>query len=405
VADTDPWCAACEWNLDSFAPAENAGWVWRLIDRWDSRAGFRVDRRIVEAYLRNPEAAVPRAGYLFLVLTSAVLMLLLAAVVVAGIRFLLQGERLPIIPGALLLGGAWLLRPRLGRLKKLLRGVHVVPVTRAPVLHNLVERIARETGAPVPDVLALNYSWNAYAAVVGIRRTKVLVLGIPLLLVTGPQHLVALIGHELGHLRHKDNGRRLLTQPALTAFGTFSELLRPPRGNAVDLRLAGSTAFLFTAWQAVTGVVSLLLFAVHLGVHILDSRGSRRAELRADAMSVQAAGSTAAMEMVDLSPLLPELRGYVRGHVPEGRQAGDHWRSMLTLARDRELRSVAVQRQLSIRLGASLLASHPAPGRRRQWMAGLPYALPAVVVSAGDAAAIEAELNPYAAAMHRWMVD
>jgi heat shock protein HtpX len=405
VDDADPWCGACEWNLDSFTPPANVGWVWRRVAKWDRSAGFRVDRRIVQAYLRDPEAAVPWAGFVFLVLISAVLMLLLAAVVAAGIWLLVGGERVLLIPGALLLGGAWLMRPRLGRLKKLLRGVHVVPATRAPALHALVERIARETGAPVPDVLALDYSWNAYAAVVGVRRTKVLGLGLPLLLTLGPQQLVALIGHELGHLHHQDGSRRLLTQPALTAFGTFSQLLRPPRGNAVDLGLVFPTAFLFTLWQAVSGTVSLLLFAAHLGVHTLDSRDSRRAELRADAMGVRAAGSVAAMELVDLLPLLPELRGYVQRHVPDGRTAGEHWRKMLTMARDRELQSAPLHRQLSIRTDAALLASHPAPGRRRQWMAGLPYALPAVVVRTDEAAAIEAELIPYAAAMHRWLLD
>ncbi|MEU7901766.1 M48 family metalloprotease [Actinoplanes sp. NPDC049118] len=406
MADAAPWCGACEWNLDDFAPAENVGWVWRRIDRWDSRAGFRVDRRIVEAYLRDPEAPVPQAGFRLLVLISAVLMLLLFAAVAAGVRLIVHGGGLPLVLlGALLLGAAWLLRPRLGRLKQLVRESHVVSAAQAPALHGLVERIARESGTPVPDVLALDYSWNAFAGVVGIRRTKVLVLGVPLLLALGPQQLVALIGHELGHLHHEDSSRRLLTQPARTAFGTLSALLRPPPRNAVDPELSGLYAFFLLLWQTAGGLVSLLLFAVHLGVHILDSRDSRRAELRADAMSVRAAGSEAALELVNLLPLVPDLRGYVQPHVPEGRRAGDHWRRMLTLARDRGLDSAELHLQLSIRSRASLLASHPAPGRRRQWMAGLPQAPAAVAVSTEAAAEIEAELIPYAAAMHRWMLD
>ncbi|MET0496219.1 MAG: M48 family metalloprotease [Actinoplanes sp.] len=380
--------------------------MWRRIDRWDSRAGFRVDRRIVAAYQRDPDGPVPKGGFRFLVALSALLMVLLVAAVAVGVWLIARGAGLPfILLGALLIGAAWLLRPRLGRLKNALRGVHIISPEQAPAIHALVERIAGETGAPVPDVVAFDYSWNAYAAVVGFRRTKVLVLGVRLLLALEPQHLVALIGHELGHFHHEDGHRRLLTQPALTAFGRLSAALRPPPGNAVDRGMTGMYALVFIAWQLVGGTVSLLLFAVHLALHILDSPIRRRTELRADAMAVRAGGSTAALGLVDLFPLLPELSGYVREHVPEDRRPDEHWRRMLTVARDREMASAPLRRQLSIRSGASLFTSHPTPGRRHQWISGLPQTAAAVVVGADEAARIERELIPYAAALHRRMKD
>jgi hypothetical protein len=69
--------------------------------------------------------------------------------------------------------------------------------------------------------------------------------------------------------------------------------------------------------------------------------------LRADARSVRAAGSTAALGLVDLLPLLPELTGYVREHVPEDRRPDEHWRRMLTVARDREMASAPTRRRAS----------------------------------------------------------
>jgi Zn-dependent protease with chaperone function len=101
--------------------------------------------------------------------------------------------------------------------------------TKAPGLHALVKEVAERTGAPMPDLIVLNLDDNASASVVGLRLTRVLTLGVPLLLALTGQRLVALIGHELGHLQFKDNRRALLVQPALTVFGGLSAATRPPR--------------------------------------------------------------------------------------------------------------------------------------------------------------------------------
>jgi heat shock protein HtpX len=62
-------------------------------------------------------------------------------------------------------------------------------------------------------------------------------------------------------------------------------------------------------------------------------------------------------------------------------------------------------RQHSIRLGASLLASHPTPGRRHQWLSGLPATPPAIVLDPETTARIEREIAPYAEALHLTMLE
>ncbi len=174
-------------------------------------------------------------------------------------------------------------------------------------LHRLVERVGDAVDAPKPDVIVLNNDWNAAAAVVGVRRTRVLLLGVPLLVGLTPQETVALIGHELGHFRWADSRRRLLTQPARTFFGVLATATRPPHGDAHDRELAGVHALFYTLWQVVGGAVSWLLFVVHLAMNTLDAREGRRAEVRADAMASSAAGSTAALSMIDVLVLSPVL--------------------------------------------------------------------------------------------------
>ena len=122
----------------------------------------------------------------------------------------------PILLGLALTGLAATLRPRLGSHKQAVAGGWVLPADSA--VSALVARIAEVTGAPRPHVIVVDLDWNASVEVVGLRRTRVLRLGVPLLLALDEQQQVAVIGHELGHLKHDDSLRALATMPALTVF-------------------------------------------------------------------------------------------------------------------------------------------------------------------------------------------
>ena len=146
--------------------------------------------------------------------------------------------------------------------------------------------------------------------------------------------------------------------------------------------------------------MSLALFYVHLALHVVASRDGRRAELRADAMAARAAGSRAAIEMLDTLALLPELQEYVQPSVRED-DPGAHWRRILASVREREAHRAPVLRRLSVRTDASLLATHPAPGRRHEWLTRQPAVAAAVTLDDTRAAAIEKELRPYARELRR----
>jgi Zn-dependent protease with chaperone function len=294
----------------------------------DRRAGFRADLRLAETAADETRPSVG-AGYLLLLAVSAVLLLLMGAIVATGVWLIVTGRLLPpILLGLLLIGAAYGLRPRLGRLSKVLTGMWRLEQDQAPALHALVTRIAGRVGAPAPDIIAVNLDWNAGAAVVGLRRTRVLLLGVPLLLALPEQQLVAVLGHELGHFQYQDSQRRLSIQPALTVFGAVSEAVRPPKGSAIDRGLAGVPALAFTILQLVAGAVSWLLFVVHLTMHAIAARDDRRAEIRADGMAVRAAGSTATAQMLDTFAMLPALTRYVQPNVGAGR-AASRWRDAL----------------------------------------------------------------------------
>ena len=295
-----------------------------------------------------------------------------------------------------------MLRPRFTRLKPLLKISYRVEPADAPTLYALLARIAERLDAPRPDVVLITIGWNAGVVTTGPRPQRVPIIGVQLLLALRPQEVIALLGHELGHLKYADPRRSVFTAPARTTFGRLSEMIRPPRVSALELgpgiHLAG-----LLIWQLTGGVLSWLLFAVHLAINSLSARHDRTVELRADDLAARAAGTTAALELLDVLAAVPALAEYVQRHVPKG-EAAVRWRRILRSVQERESTAAAGRRQLSIRTGASLFASHPAPGRRYQWLSTCPAHAPAVHVAEAEAAALEREIRPYAEALHRTML-
>ncbi|MBB4748345.1 M48 family metallopeptidase [Actinoplanes lobatus] len=402
LPEQEPWCGACEWNLDAFPPVEDAGWYSRRIIERDRRAGFRAHRELATS---EPDENGGRTAYRILLLISGLLVLGNLGLAGYGLYLVIWGDPLfPKMFGLMLAGLAWVFRPRIGSFKRFLsEDTYLVERTDAPVLHRLIELVAAEIGAPVPDRLMIDYAGNASVAVVGFRRTSVLTLGLPLLVALRPQELVALIGHELGHLKHEDSARALLIQPATTTFGRLAEMVRPPAEE--DVVGAGDPAIVvYRLWQAVGGTLALLLSAAHIRIGVVAADGNRRVELRADAMAARAAGSEAALSILDALTQMGMFFEHIQPWVPKG-EAGPAWRRLIHAVREREQPDGPARLQLTARTGATLLASHPPAGRRHQWLAARPPQPAHLVVDPATAARLDREIDRYAEALHRAMID
>jgi Zn-dependent protease with chaperone function len=229
-----------------------------------------------------------------------------------------------------------------------------------------------------------------------------MVIGVPLLLTLHPQEVVALIGHELGHLKYCDARRSLLTQPARTTFGRLGRLVRPPLVSAMQTGIGFHLVPLFL-WQTVGGTLAVLFYAIHRKLNAIAARDDRTVELRADDAAAQAAGTDAALRLQDVLAMLPVLSTYVQHHVPRN-EAAQLWRRMLHTVRERDAATAPAWRQLSNRTDASLWATHPAPGRRHQWLSTRPRRNAAVVLAEAEAEHLEREIVPYAEALHRTML-
>ncbi|MFI7608934.1 M48 family metallopeptidase [Micromonospora sp. NPDC049366] len=387
--DGPAWCAACEWNLDAFDPRRRApefGWAW--VDRWTHRVAYRLTRGQFAGLVGRPLGSDrSSAAEVAIAVASVLLTLGVLALAATGV-WLTVAFGFPsfaAVPGVALIGLAVALRPRFGRVDP---DLEVLTRDRAPELFGLVDEVAAAVGTPAPDIIGVDADLNAYAGAVGVRRRRVLCLGLPYWGSLDAPERVALLGHELGHFGNRDPRRMLLTQPAFTMLGSAADLVRPVdtvRGGGL-LEMAGAALATVFQWT-----LSRLLFGVHLVLLAVAQRDAQRAEYRADEMSARAAGTDAASRLLDIALRAESVALAVRrearaGHGPQ------RWRAAVAEARDAAADQLPLLRQLSVRDDASLFASHPPTGLRHRMLREGPRYEPAVVLTEERSARIDAEL-------------
>ncbi|SBT45260.1 M48 family metalloprotease [Micromonospora auratinigra] len=387
-----PWCARCEWNLDGYDRAGRAAeFGWSPVDRWTFRLAVRSTR---QQYAALAGRSLERAGWgPAAVVTVGVALLLLIGVLalaVAGVWlvFAYPFPNLAVPLGLAMVGLAVALRPRFGRIPP---DVDVLTADEAPELHALVAEVAAATGAPVPHVIGVDGDINAYATSVGLRRRRLLCLGLPLWGALDGQARVALLGHELGHFVNGDVRRGPLTQTALTTLGTAADLFRPDH----DTRDAGGGIFVLVGemlGRLLSGTLSRLLFAGHLVLVATALRNSQRAEYLADELAARVAGTAAATRLLDVL-LNPESVALVVRKAARGGHGPATWRAGTAAALAGATDRLPLLRQLSVREDTSLFATHPPAGLRHRRLTAGGWRDPAVALTDARVERLDAELR------------
>ncbi|WP_412540525.1 M48 family metallopeptidase [Longispora sp. K20-0274] len=242
----------------------------------------------------------------------------------------------------------------------------------------------------MPDTIGVDTDFNARAGTYGLRRRRVLCLGLPLWAALPPQQRVALLGHELGHFVNGDPRTGLLTFPALTTFGNLASLTRMgPR----DFYGFFSMVVDFIA-RPVMWLVSRGLLLVHIGMVMVGMRRTQRAEYHADELAVLVAGSSAARDLTDALASMVGLEVVVRRAARNGVEPRA-WRAAADEARASMRPRLPRFRQLSIRTQTSILASHPPAGLRARLVESRPWLEPRVALSEAESDRIDQELAGY----------
>jgi Zn-dependent protease with chaperone function len=382
------WCPACDWNLIT-TTSERAEPRTRF-ERAYVRAGSRIGRRL-ESQLATARDLEPRWTASKVAAISVALLVHLATLVIAVGGLVLVGRlELPATAvGLLLVAIAWLMRPRLGRGPK----EDIVVAGETPELHRLVSEVAAALETRPPHVVVVDEEYNASWNTVGIRRTRVLTLGLPLFDCLGPQERVALVSHELGHGRNGDVRRGVIVYSALSSLSALYRLLAPGSRIAaghVDPWLRIAEPLANALMYLVTRPLAWLL---SLEAHLVW-QDSQRAEYLADALAARVAGTDAEIALKER--LLESRTLAVVARQAVNRPAGESTDLLSDLRRaientpdhERERLRRAARREQT-----RLDATHPPIARRIELLKRRPSATPAVTLSTAASARIDAELG------------
>ncbi|MGW6205799.1 M48 family metallopeptidase [Streptomyces sp. NPDC055089] len=273
--------------------------------------------------------------------------LVTAGLFLTGLRLTVLGFRTFFQPwiGVLLLGMAFPMRPRPGRLDP---DAPTVREADAPVLFALLHRAADIAGVRRVDAVQLTADFSVSVLHYGLRRGRCLVLGLPLWASYPPQQRVAAVAQALGGSAPRNVRDGAFVGSALRSLTAGSRAVRegepsatPPRINPValgaaavadgtrrfDARSRKSEWLLWIPRTALAATARLLWW--------LTEPAARRALFAADDASARAASSQAALAAlrdrrlaravsVEMHRLAIEQRTIVRAHTSTAPQE-DLW--------------------------------------------------------------------------------
>lgn len=392
VVDTGyvTWCDACEWGLE---PRRDGAPPGARELRRRERALRRAQRVFEEVAGRLDREERFDAGRLLTFAISTLVLLIAPAMLVGAVVLAFAGgiDGVHVALALLLAAAALAVRPRLGRLPRkqplLTRG-------QAPALFGLLDRIAAATGAQTPAWVEVRGDYNAWQQYVGVRRRSLLHVGAGLWAMLDQPQRVALLGHELAHDVNGDLSHGVVVGGALGTLHELRMLFAPsrvPRRFRRSVRVSRAANEEAVA-EAIARAIGSVFGAAGHGLSLLVVRNKQRAEYRADAVAARAGGTEAAVQALEATMLAPSCafaleRARVRG------ETVDSWALLRSHLQGMPARERERVRRVAARQGTSVDDTHPPTPLRLDMLRRGPRLTAEVVMGAGEAEAIDAEIR------------
>jgi Zn-dependent protease with chaperone function len=391
------WCHSCGWNLT--APRADEAPTGRF-ERLYEAAGAKLGDRLADRLARSGklEPTLTPAKLISYVIACGVYLVSLLFVA-AGVAFaaLLLPNLFALAVGALLVSIGLMLRPRFGKPPQEDR----VPADDAPALHALVAEVAAALDVPRTDILVVDHEFNASWAVLGLRRRRVLTLGLPLLSALDPQERVALVAHELAHGRNGDSGRGLFVGSAVRALADIYWIVGP---EDLSDREPWELGFFDRIVNVLLFVISrpaywLLLLELHLLL-----RDSQRAEYLADALAARVAGTDAVVSLSEKMLLSSTFHAVVQKSAQRGSEL-DLFAELASVVGSVPDREKERRRRVARLEGARLSETHPPTGKRIELLERRRRLQPEVLLDTDRSEAIDAELARFRGPLQQRLVE
>lgn len=300
----------------------------------------------------------------------------------------------------MLIGLTFQLRPRFGRLS---RRARIMSSSDAPATFALVEQVASVIGARPPQRIVVAGSYNAAYAVVGLRRRRVLMIGLPLWNCLSSNEKVALLAHEMGHDANNDVRRGWYLAAAVRALREWAVLLTPApyfrqrRGRYRQTSSGQGMLMLEHLSELALAPVAALAWLLGAALDKAADRDGQTAEYRADRFSAQVAGRTAAASLVHHIMLGDRELNALAFAVTRG--ASDVWAAQRAAVNTLPAHESERCERLARRSMQRIDDSHPPSHCRLDFIRSLDDSTPLVDPAPAVMAAVDGEIYRYATAI------
>jgi Zn-dependent protease with chaperone function len=386
------WCDQCDWNVRPSLKEEKLSHrKLRARRRAGERAERLFDQVTLEPELRPRWDGARVASYV----AAAVVHLVTAFLLVSGLLVVLLawGNWVGVVLGAIVLFLGIALRPRFGKLPK--RGAVVFRRAAAPTLFGLLDDMAEQLGARAVDWVAVDRSWNASYGTVGVRRRRLVTLGMPLWTILEPEERLAILGHEMAHDVNGDSRRGMFVGTALQTLTVWYGVLKPRRD------IWNQSLFASIIDLGMHGVAWVVLTVLH-GFARISFRSTQRAEYLADEVAASTATTAAITSALD-KLLLGHSALFALQRAQRNRSP-DLWAFEATHIREMPARERERLRRVEVLEGYDQDHDHPPIHLRIKFLEQHPVLKPSIHCAPERWSAIERELAPGSAQVARWIV-
>lgn len=268
---------------------------WAARQRWERQLDRAAVKDLERQRGRTPVAA-PRADFARAIAPALPVPLVVVGMAGSGLLLVAtSSSSLLMIFGWLLLVLAIVSRPRAGRP---VESVGTAVPGTAPETFRLLENVCTHIGAPTVHELRITSLLETSTEVVGLRRRRVLNVGAPLWASMGPEARVALLTHQVAHLKHRELVVARWTRRSLVTLQEWWLVLGGQRNiedvNPTSERNAQSW-LLQVGLSPLRAIVMAYYRLVVTSVAPLCQRGERLADLDA----LEAGGRAGALGMLD----------------------------------------------------------------------------------------------------------
>jgi Zn-dependent protease with chaperone function len=376
------WCDACGWNLAESKPRRN------LVDEKIDVLGELHGAWLLDHVIAAPENKLrPRFRTSALVAFAISLLIMAVNIVLglAGLYLVISGwpNIMFMLGGIVLLLTAWFLRPQLGSVPE-----ECLSRSEFPNLFSMVDGIAAQLSIKPIEHVRVDHHFNASMDEVGLARTPILTIGLPLWVSLTGQERVALIAHELAHRANHDPARGTVVGWGLAALDRWLYLMDPTGERAPTLADLVTHLLMRLIGGVIGGLRKLLASLLFLD--------SQRAEYLADHLAAKIAGPVATVKLLGKVGLGRNLEAVAeRAHFggdADGRSVIDAFRNFVETVPEREMERI---RRADEQENSRIDASHPPTASRIKFIKSRHFELPLVILSDSLSRAIDAELQPF----------